>query len=325
MLQARDVGHRVVLRCFVRIDPAGRPLFTDLLGELVTLDEDRVVLRTDDGAEHDIPLAEVSAAKRVPPRPAKHSEIAALERVADVCWPAPVHERLGGWFLRAAEGWTSRANSALPLGDPGLPLDAAIDACAGWYRHRGLTPRVTVPLPLCRDIAKALTIRAWHAQPVVLVQTAPLAGLASGPPPDILLREGPSDDFLRLVATRKQSLPRAARHVLTAVANVRFAEVRREDGALVACARGAVSDGWLHLGLVEVVPEVRRRGLARRVSQALAGWAAQIGATRAVLQVEEENEAGVGLYATMGFTTHHRYITYRAPEQVDLGRGTGTS
>ena len=34
--------------------------------------------------------------------------------------------RLGGWRLRAGAGFTGRANSVLPLGDPGLPLDDAI-------------------------------------------------------------------------------------------------------------------------------------------------------------------------------------------------------
>jgi N-acetylglutamate synthase len=309
-----DLGHRVVVRRFVRIDPTGRPQFTDLLGQLITLGDDRLVLRADDGIEHTVALVDVVAAKRVPPRPARYSEIVAIERIADVCWPAPVHERLGEWYLRAAEGWTNRANSALPLGDPGLPLDAAIDACARWYRQRALTPRVTVPLPLRRDVARALTVRGWHAQPVVLVQAAPLAALGDpATATGVLLREGPSADFLELVAARKEGLPASAHHVLRAVAQVRFAEVRDEDGALLAGARGAVSDGWLHLGLVEVVPEARRQGLGRRVSQALATWAAQSGATRAFVQVEDENTAAVGLYASMGFTTHHRYVTYRSP------------
>ncbi len=314
MLAARDVGHRVVVRRYVGVGPQGRPLLTDLLGELVTIDDDRLVVRGDDGVEHAVPRADVAAAKKIPPRRVRYSEIIALERIADEAWPAPVHERLGEWFLRAAEGWTNRANSALPLGDPGVPIDAAISACQTWYAARGLTPRITVPLPLRRDVAQALTARGWHAQPLVLVQTTTLSNVlvpAATPPVD--LREAPSVDFLKIVAARKESLPGAARHVLTALAEVRFAEVRGDHGALLAIARGAVVDGWLHLGLVEVIESARGRGYARGLTQALAGWAAGRGAARALLQVEEQNTAGVALYKVMGFTTHHRYMTFRAP------------
>ena len=65
-------------------------------------------------------------------------EIAALERVAAQHWRGTEEEWLGGWLLRAAEGFTGRANSALPLADPGLPLDEALDAVTRWYAARGL-------------------------------------------------------------------------------------------------------------------------------------------------------------------------------------------
>ena len=42
-------------------------------------------------------------------------------------------------------------------------------------------------------------------------------------------------------------------------------------------------------------------------------WGERQRATRAVLQVEERNEPAVALYRSVGFTTHHRYVTYRQP------------
>src|SRR5215472_16816484 len=71
-----------------------------------------------------------------------------MERIAAAHWRGTEEERLGGWLLRAAEGFTGRANSALPLADPGLPLDDALAAVAGWYRARGLRPMIVVPLPV---------------------------------------------------------------------------------------------------------------------------------------------------------------------------------
>ena len=305
MLQACDVGHRVVVRR--RLDD-GRA--TDVLGELISFDQATLVVRTEAGEEHRIPLSHVEAGKRIGPRPTRYSEIAALERIADRAWPAPVHEALGGWILRAADGWTNRANSALPLGDAGRPLPDAIEACHAWYRGRGLLPKITVPLPLRRDVARELT--GWTAQPLVLVQVAALDP-AEAPAVPVRLEEHPTPDFLAIVRARKESLPDAALSVLTAVPAVRFAEVRDDDGSLLAITRGAVVEDWLHIGTVEVLPAARRRGLAVAAYQGLAQWATSLGARRAFLQVEERNEAAVALYARLGFTTHHTYVTYNRP------------
>jgi len=53
-------------------------------------------------------------------------------------WPPLERAELGGWLLRAAAGFTGRANSVLPLGDPGMPLSEAVDHCESWYDERGL-------------------------------------------------------------------------------------------------------------------------------------------------------------------------------------------
>jgi hypothetical protein len=61
-----DVGHRVVIRRVVgtRDD---RPLFTDILGELVAWDEHTVTVVTRRG-EIIVPRNEIARAKRIPPR-----------------------------------------------------------------------------------------------------------------------------------------------------------------------------------------------------------------------------------------------------------------
>jgi GNAT superfamily N-acetyltransferase len=127
------------------------------------------------------------------------------------------------------------------------------------------------------------------------------------------LTSTPSPEFLALYGARKQSLPPAAEHVLTAVPAVRFAEACDDQGTLLAIARGAVVDDWLHLGSVEVVEQARRQGLARVVSVALARWALEEGAARAFLQVEQINEPAVRLYQSLGFGPHHTYATYNLP------------
>ncbi|SIN19361.1 GNAT family N-acetyltransferase [Micromonospora cremea] len=344
MLRQQDVGHRIVVRRIVGIRE-GRPLFSDALGELVELSETHLTLATAQGQVR-VPVAQVHRAKRVPPtRRPTAAAVVALERAADEAWPAPTRGRLGDWLLRAADGWTGRANSALPIGDPDRPLPAAVDAVERWYAEQGQPALINTPLPLAAPVGAELDTRGWGSRPPTLVQTARLplsapsgagrtprsgspttAGSADEQPgvadvaaldhADVVieLAEAPSEAWLAVAAGRKGGLPDAARHVLTAVDQVRFAH-GYADGTLMAIGRGTVTGQgrWLGLSLIEVLPAARRQGLARRVIDALAGWGGGVGATHAFLQVEQHNAAAVALYQRLGFTTHHTYLTRVAP------------
>jgi N-acetylglutamate synthase len=306
VLHQHDVGHRIVVRRIVGVRD-NRPIFRDSLGELIELGETHLTLRTRSGLMR-VPTAAIVRAKRVPDR-RRLSATEALEHVAAAGWPAPEIAHFGQWLLRAAEGWTMRANSALAAGDPGRPLETAIEAVERWYAERGLPPAIMVPLPLRAGLGADLTGRGWNPLPTVLVQTAPLPAI--GPPDgEVELATTPPDGWLAIVGGRKGAISAAARHVLTAVPQVRFASVYGAEAAPVAVARGVVTGDWLGISLVEVAPQARRQGLARRISRALAGWAAAEGATRAYLQVEEHNTAAVELYRTLGFSTHHSYRTW---------------
>ncbi|MEU7589488.1 GNAT family N-acetyltransferase [Micromonospora sp. NPDC049230] len=340
MLRQQDVGHRIVVRRIVGIRE-GRPLFSDALGELVELTETHLTLSTAQGQLR-VPVAQVHRAKRVPPtRRPTAAAVVALERAADEAWPAPSRGQLGDWLLRAADGWTGRANSALPIGDPDRPLPAAVDAVERWYAERGQPPIINTPLPLAAPVGAELDARGWAARPPVLVQTAPLPlqpSAASAPPDNapvarrtpatagqagtavadadavVELAAAPSAEWLAVAAGRKGGLPEAARHVLTAVGQVRFAHVY-VDGTLLAVGRGTVTGQgrWLGLSLIEVLPVARRQGLASRVIHELAAWGMSAGATHAFLQVEQHNTAAVALYQRLGFATHHTYLTRVAP------------
>ncbi|WP_433115344.1 GNAT family N-acetyltransferase [Micromonospora sp. CA-246542] len=319
MLRQQDVGHRIVVRRIVGIRE-GRPLFSDALGELVELSETHLTLATAQGPLR-VPVAQVHRAKRVPPtRRPTAAAVVALERAANEAWPAPTRGRLGDWLLRSAEGWTGRANSALPIGDPDRPLPAAVDAVERWYAERGQPAMINTPLPLAAPVGAELDERGWTTRPPTLVQTAPLPlpalTVAAAPAVDAVLElvTVPSEDWLAIAAGRKGGLPDAARHVLTAVDQVRFAH-GYVDGALAAIGRATVTGQgrWLGLSLIEVVPAARRQGLARRVIGELAAWGVSAGATHAFLQVEQRNTPAIALYRTLNFTTHHTYLTRVAP------------
>ena len=245
-----------------------------------------------------------------------------LEQRAALGWRAPEEERLGDWLLRAAGGFTGRANSALATGDPGLPLDCAAEAVRGWYRARRLPAMIAVPYPTARPHAAALdrflgergwAVRSGAATVVTARTDRILADPVSVPPVRVEVTAEPDEAWLARYHYRGQEeLPPIALRVLTSAPRQAFASIRDRDQA-IAIGRVGAAAGWAGLTAIEVDPARRRRGLARAVTAALA---AQPGAHRAgqlYLQVEDDNAAARTLYRRIGFTDHHGYHYRVAP------------
>jgi GNAT superfamily N-acetyltransferase len=288
-------------------------VFSDVLGELVGLTETDLTVRTVEQLVR-VPRAEITHAKRVPDR-RRPTATESLERIAAAGWPAPDRANLGEWLLRAAEGWTARGNSALPIGDPGRTLNDAVNAVEEWYRSRGLPPRITVPDPVGGRITAELTRRGWTPAAPTLVQTATLTDVVAATSAETAVRldTEPPQAWFAAVAGYKGGLPDVARQIVTGVPLARYAGIYGPDGSPVAVGRGVIAEAsWLGISLVTVDPAHRRRGLGRAIVGALARWAAEAGAARAYLQVEERNAAAVAMYAPLGFATHHTYVTWTA-------------
>jgi N-acetylglutamate synthase len=239
-----------------------------------------------------------------------------LERAAAQHWQAPEQEWLGEWLLRAAAGFTGRANSALPLGDPGVPLPEAVTIVADWYRRRRLPPMIAVPLPLgpgqsALDIF--LAERNWVLPfGPILVMMAGINDLPA-PTPDNGVQLDPEPDaaWLALYRFRGQELPPIASTLLMSAPWQAFASVRR-DGRAVAVGRISVVGQWGVITAVDVDGACRRQGLATEITAALAVVASRRGASRLLLQVELDNAPARTLYARCGFRDSHTYH-YRVP------------
>ncbi len=352
------VGQRVVVR---RRLGGGR--VGDLLGELLGWDDggdggDGLVrVRTRHG-EVAVPIGEVVAGKVVPPPPTRRGaphRVLAWEQLEDVAadgWRPLQLDWLGqpgqGWRLRAAEGFTGRANSVLALGDPGVPLDEAVVAAEAWYARLGLRPRFALPWPLdaavvddperpddpddgrpARDseLDALLRARGYVLDTPTLVMTASAREVAAGVlvpgspglPADLELTvdDEPDDDWLAVYRYRGQDLPAVARRLLLSAPSQAFVSVRAGSGT-VAVGRAASSRGWTGVSAMEVSPPQRRRGLARTVIGAVAEWALARGDRSLYLQVAEKNVAAQGLYAGVGFAPHHGYHYRVAPASLPL-------
>jgi N-acetylglutamate synthase len=325
-----DVGKRVSVRQLVEITD-GHPTFTDTVGFLASWDAGVVSVTRRSGQTVHIPESSLVAGKLVPPAPVRRvrpvpagmgepavpgaplvtpapavPEVTAeeLAALASRAWPATETARLGDWTLRAAAGFTRRANSVLVTGDPGVPTAQALETVVRWYGSRGLTPYLQMPdaSPYAEQVAAA----GWAREADTVVRAAPLAPLLELPATGVATSRTPDAAWLAAYH-RTGTLAGAALKVVSGGPGVWFASV---PGA--AIGRVAVEGPWALFGAVEVTPAARRGGLATAVMGALARRAHAEGATAAYLQVEADNAPARALYDRLGFTDHDRYH-YRRP------------
>jgi N-acetylglutamate synthase len=325
-----DVGKRVSVRRVVE-DAGERPVLGDVVGVLTSWDGGVLTIARRTGQIVRVSEESLVAGKTVPRAPARtrggsSASAAELQRIASRGWPAEETEPLGGWTLRAAGGFTRRANSVLPDGDPAVALDEALAGVTAWYAERGLPARVQVTTGAAdadEALAAELDARGWSAEGGAIVLTGPLLALAGGPGPSPVRVSRRLDDgwLARYGGVRTwqaghgpaAAAPHAAA-VLEGGPSVWFARVPAPDGGVpLAIGRCVVDGRWAGFAAVEVAPEQRRRGLATAVMAALAERAAGEGADTAYLQVETDNAAALALYEGRGLVRHHAYHYRRAP------------
>jgi N-acetylglutamate synthase len=326
-ITAADVGKRVSVR---RSTAPGVPeeKFTDTVGVLTSWDDGVLLITRKSGESVRIPESTLVAGKVVPAAPARRRGPAAsyeeLARVAARAWRPVESERLGEWELRAASGFTRRANSVLPLGDPGLPLDEALEAVRRWYGERGLPAYVQTATGaegtqelLCAELERRGWVREVTAE-LWIGALAPVADRAEAS--GVVLSRAADEAWL--ARYQRKGVSEVALQVLGSGPSVWFATVPGSfEGAAPAAIGRCVVDGrWASFAAVEVDPALRRRGLATTVMAALARRALDEGASAAWLQVEEDNAGARALYAGMGFAAHHAYHHYREPVASGSGQ-----
>jgi N-acetylglutamate synthase len=293
------MGARVSLRFRIG-DREGRPLYTDAVGTLSDGGEGAVVVDTRRGPVR-VDRAAVVALRVVPPAPARRASWSAVARLENLCadaWPALVDEPLGAWRLRAADGFSNRSNSTLAVGDPGVPMPAALDRVRAFAADHDLPPRLQTPIgsPWSRRAQEAgWVLEAEHAagaEVAVLV-----TDLTAGEP--VELPAEPSADWWSVGGGPRGETERA---VVTGTGVVGFGREGR-----VGAIRAVVVQDHLYLSRLETVPEARRTGVATRLTATACAWGHAHGARWGVLQVALDNAAALAFYERAGWREHHRY------------------
>jgi len=324
------IGSRVVVRHLL-VDPPETGV-TDVVGRLVDRTPEAVVVDTRKGLVT-VPRRHVVAAKPIPPRPTRpgpaHLRVS-LEDLAQLTaegWVALEQERLGSWLLRSASAFTGRANSVLAIGDPGLPLEEAIDHCERWYSERGQKAMFQLNgergfTVAGHPVGAALLGRGYEVGggrgdwARVLVMTGPAYGIPPlGPSsPVVDVRPDLTDEWLAAYGEHRAAARGVAEAVLTGSERQLFLSVVDESARIIALARLSLHTGWAGVFGLWVHPDHRRRGLARTLMSAVSGICRGQDVPAIYLQVSANNEAAIDLYEALGFTVHHEY-TYLTPPQ----------
>ncbi len=299
-VRARDIGHRVVVRHRI---PGG---LTDVIGVLQSWDPEGLVVRHADTSLHPIRVADVTAAKTIPEMPLRPVDVQQLFLATALGRPAVETSYVGEWLLRASSGWTGRANSLLPVGNPGMPVPDALKHAEAFYDERGLPPLALVRLgtPEAEEFLACGWIDARPEQSDVLVMHTTLDHVNASPAYDVLVADHPDDAWY--AAAFDGPVPEPAPTVMESAPKAAFASITL-DGNAVAVGRGSMTGHWLGIDAIRVDPSYRRRGLGTALLQSLARWSGPLGGRRTYLEVLEENAAAVTAYSRLGYAEAYRY------------------
>jgi GNAT superfamily N-acetyltransferase len=213
---------------------------------------------------------------------------------------------IGNWLLRASAGWTGRANSLLPTGDPGVPIADALQQAITFYTDRDLLPQVQVRVgsPQEQEIRAHGWVDARPEQSDTLVMHTTLDHVNAAPKYDVQLAERPDDAWYS--AAFDGPVPEVAPKVLEAAPKAVFASITC-DGTVASVGRGAMTGHWLGVDSVRVSRDYQRRGLGTAIVQALARWAGPQGGRRTYLEVLLENTPAMATYTRIGYQEAYRY------------------
>ncbi|MDO5630716.1 MAG: GNAT family N-acetyltransferase [Paracoccus sp. (in: a-proteobacteria)] len=232
---------------------------------------------------------------------------AALRDAFETTWPAAEYAVAGGFTVGRGRGGGGRVGSARVTGAwTGDDITAAIAIQRNWDQP----PQFRVAEGDL--LAEALAERGLRRHTPTAILAAPVSALttASIPavttftvwPPMAIQREIWSAG--NIGPTRQAVMDRAP--------TPKTSILGRTDDRAAGAAFVAVASGVVMVHAVEVVPGLRRKGLAGWMMRQAAIWGADHGADRIALAVSRGNTGAVALYERLGFQAAGGYAYWQA-------------
>lgn len=225
-----------------------------------------------------------------------------LEKLSDLTWPAEQNIEFGKWQLRISDGFSMRANSVLPIGEPPIDLAAAVAQVVKIYRENKLRPTFSIALPIFDELDRYLEQDGWNLKIDANFLIRDIGTVEVSDHPEFLIEilDYPSKLWLEL--NSDEPLEKLMRRYPARYGAIKIGE------QMVAVGRIATLGNWSIVTRLFVNPSFRGKGVAKILMNNLLAAAIKDGATKVALQVDDENGAALALYQSMGFRTHHKFV-----------------
>lgn len=229
----------------------------------------------------------------------------------DATWPAASIIHSGRFAVREGRGGGGRVSAASLDG----PFDQAdIAAAEAAHRAFGQLPRFMIR-PGEDPLDAALAARGYGVVDPVAAYAIPVALLAGPVPPVTAFAIWPPLQITRDLWS-ESGIGAERQAVMDRVSTPKTAILGRTDDRCAGAAFVALHQKTAMVHALAILPDLRRRGLARHMMTEAANWAQEAGADTLTLVVTRANVAANALYRSLGMTQTAAYHYRIAPAEA---------
>lgn len=233
-----------------------------------------------------------------------------LYGVNDTTWPPAKMHRLGPFTLRRGDGGGQRV-SAASLWNEGF-VEADIDAAEQAMEAMG-QPLLFMIRDNDQALDAALEARGYFVKDPVTLFAGPSESLAKHDPKGLAVIDVPEPMAVMAEIWETGGIDAGRLDVMRRAANPKACFLGRMDDQPAGVAYVGCDNDIAMLHALEILPDMRRKGLALQMMGAMGAWALRNGAAAFSLVVLSENDAACGLYAQLGMVKIGQY-RYRKKE-----------
>ncbi|MFY0679139.1 MAG: GNAT family N-acetyltransferase [Thalassovita sp.] len=232
------------------------------------------------------------------PKPVAH-----LYEVIDGTWPAAECQTIGPWMIRNGQDGGQRVSAATALG-----AVTAADITSAEHAMQSLgQPRLFQIRAGDEALDQQLDARGYVVVDPVNLWLAPVADLATDRPPPVT-----SFSIWPPLAIQREiwltgGIGPGRLAVMDRAEGAKVAILGRVDDSPAGTAFVAIHDGTAMLHALEVLPKLRRKGLALWILRQAAFWALENGAQHFSVLCTKANEPANALYSKLGMSFAGEY------------------